>query len=152
MKSHARVRDVHEPSRLVDCPVRGPDAAGAETDDRREVGVMNKGDVVEMVAAELGEPKVVAARAVEAVFRALSQGVGESGKVAISGFGTFRKKDRKARIGRNPSTKEEIMIPASCTVTFTPSQALKDAMGAPTETGETQVEAKTMVTGAASSA
>jgi DNA-binding protein HU-beta len=110
---------------------------------------MNKGDVVEMVAAELGEPKVVASRAVEAVFASIARGVEESGKVAISGFGTFRKKDRKARIGRNPATKQEIMIPASCTVSFTPSQALKDAMGTPQQAdescedaGSSQVESK----------
>jgi DNA-binding protein HU-beta len=91
---------------------------------------MNKGDLVDMVAAELGESKVDATKNVEAVFRSIAQGVASDGKVAVSGFGTFRKKHRKARKGRNPATNEEIDIPASETVSFTPSQTLKESISA----------------------
>jgi DNA-binding protein HU-beta len=43
----------------------------------------------------------------------------------IQGFGTFQKKLRKERMGRNPQTKEPMLIPASKTVTFKPGQDLK---------------------------
>ncbi len=89
---------------------------------------MNKGDLIDMVAAQLGLSKVAATRSVEAVFRSIARGVAEDDKVAVSGFGTFRKKHRKSRKGRNPTTNEEIVIPPSYTVSFTPSQMLKDAM------------------------
>ena len=46
--------------------------------------------------------------------------------VTIVGFGTFQKKLRAARIGRNPATGEPINIKASTTVGFKPSQSLKE--------------------------
>ena len=52
----------------------------------------------------------------------------EGDKVLISGFGTFKVNDRKARKGINPFTKEEIDIPASNAVRFKPSKSLKDAV------------------------
>lgn len=52
----------------------------------------------------------------------------EGDKVLISGFGTFKVNDRKARKGISPKTQEEMIIPASKTVTFKPSNRLKDAM------------------------
>ena len=47
-------------------------------------------------------------------------------KVQLSGFGTFEVKEREARIGRNPHTKEAIEIPATKVPVFKPSKALKD--------------------------
>ena len=47
-------------------------------------------------------------------------------KVQLSGFGTFEVKDREARIGRNPHTKEAIDIPATRVPSFKASKALKD--------------------------
>ncbi|MEO1129056.1 MAG: HU family DNA-binding protein [Planctomycetota bacterium] len=90
---------------------------------------MNKGDLIEAVAAHLGESKAVASRALDAVLSSVQDGVREDDKVAIAGFGTFKKKHRKARAGINPVTKEPIDIPASTTIGFTPSQTLKDKFG-----------------------
>ena len=89
---------------------------------------MNKAQLVEAVSRDLGEPKVAASRAVESVIAAIIEGTDREGKVAISGFGTFKKKRRKARVGRNPATNEAIEIPASTTIGFTPSQSLKERM------------------------
>ncbi len=89
---------------------------------------MNKGDLIESVAAELGESKANASRAVEAVLHSITSGVQTDEKVSIAGFGTFKKKHRKERNGINPATKQPITIAASTTVGFTPSQALKEAM------------------------
>ena len=47
-------------------------------------------------------------------------------KVQLSGFGTFEVKDRDARVGRNPHTKEAIEIPATRVPSFKASKALKD--------------------------
>lgn len=49
-------------------------------------------------------------------------------KVLISGFGTFKVNNRKERKGVSPKTKEAMIIPASKTVSFKPSNRLKDAM------------------------
>ena len=62
----------------------------------------------------------------ESVFDVASQEVSTNGKFAYPGFGTFTKKYRKARQGRNPQTKQPITIPASHTVNFKPAPKLKD--------------------------
>ena len=49
-------------------------------------------------------------------------------KVAVVGFGTFMVRERKARMGRNPKTKEQIKIKASRTPAFKAGKALKDAI------------------------
>ena len=49
-------------------------------------------------------------------------------KVQLSGFGAFEVKEREARIGRNPHTKEAIEIPATKVPVFKPSKALKDCV------------------------
>ena len=62
--------------------------------------------------------------ALEAIHDALVQGE----EVAIAGFGKFMVVDRQARKGRNPSSGEEIDIPASKAVRFKVSKTLKDAV------------------------
>lgn len=89
---------------------------------------MNKGDLIEAVAQRLGEPKTQAAKLVEAVFASIADGVREEDKVAISGFGTFKKRRRRERSGVNPATREPQVFPATTTVGFTPSQHLKDQL------------------------
>ncbi|MGI9012819.1 MAG: HU family DNA-binding protein [Phycisphaerales bacterium] len=89
---------------------------------------MNKGELIDKVASEVGESKAAVARTVEALIKCIESGVREDASVTISNFGTFNKKARAARTGRNPSTGEPIRIQASTTVTFKPSQSLKDAM------------------------
>lgn len=59
---------------------------------------------------------------IESVEEALSKG----DKVQLVGFGTFEVKERAARVGRNPRTREEIHIPASKAPIFKPGKDLKD--------------------------
>lgn len=87
---------------------------------------MNKGELIEAVAAELGESKAAANRAVDAIVKCITNGVKTDDSVTIVGFGTFQKKLRAARTGRNPATGEPINIKASTTVGFKPSQSLKE--------------------------
>ena len=86
---------------------------------------MNKSDLVELVAADLGGPRSHAERAVRAVLDAVIEGVERDGSVTLAGFGTFERKERAARVGRNPRTGEAIDIPATSTVGFRPAAALK---------------------------
>ena len=87
---------------------------------------MNKGQLIEAVASELGDSKAAATRAVDAVIASISTGIKADEAVTIVGFGTFTKKHRAARTGRNPSTGEPMQINASKTVGFKPSQSLKE--------------------------
>ena len=60
---------------------------------------------------------------------AIIASMAEHEKVQLSGFGTFEVKEREARIGRNPRTKEAIDIPATFVPSFKPSKALRDLIG-----------------------
>ena len=67
---------------------------------------------------------------VRAVFEAVEDVVmkrlkGE-GKIPLGGLGAVKLVDRKARIGRNPATGEQIKIPAKTVVKITPSKGMKD--------------------------
>jgi DNA-binding protein HU-beta len=89
---------------------------------------MNKGQLIEAVAAELETSKAAASRAVEAVVGSITNGIKQDNSVTIVGFGSFAKKKRSARTVRNPSTGEPMDIQASTTVGFKPSQALKSGI------------------------
>ena len=89
---------------------------------------MNKGELIDAVAEELGESKATATRAIDAVMSCITNGIKEDRAVSIIGFGTFAKKERAARLGRNPMTGEPLQIKASTTVGFKPSKMLKDSM------------------------
>ncbi|MCI0674198.1 MAG: HU family DNA-binding protein [Phycisphaerales bacterium] len=89
---------------------------------------MNKGQLIEAVAAELGDSKAAATRAVDAVINCITNGIKRDEGVTIVGFGSFVKRQRKARVGRNPVTGEPLQIDASRTVGFRPSQNLKQGV------------------------
>jgi nucleoid DNA-binding protein len=87
---------------------------------------MNKGQLIDAVAEELGASKTVALKAIDAVIASIAQGVDRDESVTIAGFGTFLKKQRPARTGRNPATGQPMEIKPSRTVNFKASQSLKE--------------------------
>ncbi len=89
---------------------------------------MNKGQLIEKVASDLGSTKTAASKAIESVIKCIAQGIKEEDAVTISGFGTFSRKLRAARTGVNPSTRKPMQIKASKTVGFKPSQTLKETI------------------------
>lgn len=93
---------------------------------------MSKAEFIEGVAARGGLSKAEAKRAVELVFDEIEAGLKKSkkdGKYTIGTFGTFTVSKRKARMGRNPQTGEQIKIKASKSLRFKPSAQLKKAAG-----------------------
>ncbi len=89
---------------------------------------MNKADLVAAVAEKADVSKKDAEKAVNAVFASIEEALAKSEKVQLVGFGTFEVKDRAERTGRNPQTKETIIIPASKVPGFKAGKALKDAV------------------------
>ena len=92
--------------------------------------VMNKTQLVDVVAKAAGMKKKEAEVAVEAVFDAIADALADGDKVQIIGFGTFEAKGQAEREGRNPMTGEKITIPACKRPAFAASQALKDKINA----------------------
>ena len=89
---------------------------------------MNKTELVAVVAEKSGITKKDAERVVSATFETITAQLMKGEKVQISGFGVFEVKEREARVGRNPRTKEAIEIPASKAPAFKASKALKDTI------------------------
>lgn len=89
---------------------------------------MNKNELVAKVADTSDISKADAARAVDAVFGAISEGLQSGDEIRLVGFGTFSVSARAASEGRNPRTGEKIKIPASKQVKFKAGKGLKDAV------------------------
>ena len=87
---------------------------------------MNKTELITITAENSGLSKKDAERVLNAAIDAITASLVNGDKVQISGFGSFETKDREARMGRNPHTKEAIAIPATRVPTFKASKALKD--------------------------
>ena len=89
---------------------------------------MNKTELIAVVSQAAGLTKKETERVINAALDTITASLIEGEKVQLSGFGTFEVKDREARIGRNPHTKEAIDIPATRVPSFKASQALKDTV------------------------
>ena len=87
---------------------------------------MNKTELIAIAAENAGLTKKDTERVLNAAIDAISVALVRGEKVQLSGFGTFETKDREARIGRNPHTKEAVEIPATRVPAFKASKALKD--------------------------
>ena len=89
---------------------------------------MNKTELVASVAEATSLSKKDAENAVSAVIASITKSLTEGEKVQMAGFGTFEVRERSERIGRDPRTSEEIIIPASKTPAFKAGKALKDSV------------------------
>ena len=89
---------------------------------------MNKAELIATVAEKTGLSKKDSEKAVNAAFDTITEALAAGDKVQLVGFGAFEVKERGARIGRNPKTKEEIEIPATRVPVFKAGKVLKDAV------------------------
>jgi len=89
---------------------------------------INKKALVERVALATDKTKKETNEMVDAIFAEITSALSEGAKVDISGFGKFEVKDRKARKGINPVTKEPIMIAATKAPAFKASKNLKESV------------------------
>ncbi len=79
------------------------------------------------VADAAGVSKVQAKAVFEAVEAVVHKSLKAEKKIPLGGIGAVKLVERKARIGRNPATGEQIKIPAKTVVKIAPAKALKDA-------------------------
>jgi DNA-binding protein HU-beta len=91
---------------------------------------MTKAELIDAVTASEQTPDDITKKAITIIFDTIVEEIKKSvkndGKFTIPGFGTFTKKERAARDGRNPQTGETIKIPASTTMTFKAAKDIKD--------------------------
>lgn len=89
---------------------------------------MNKSELIDAIAEKSKLTKAEADRAYKALVATVSEELSKGGQISLIGFGTFLVRERQARSGRNPKTKETIEIPASKIPAFKAGKALKDAV------------------------
>ena len=89
---------------------------------------MNKTELIAAAAEGAGLTKKDTERVINAAIDAVTAALVKGDKVQVSGFGTFEPKEREARVGRSPHTKEAIEIPATRVPAFKASKALKDVV------------------------
>ncbi len=89
---------------------------------------MNKTELISTVAEKTGLSKKDSDKAVNAAIDSIVEAMKAGEKVTLIGFGAFETKERAARVGRNPQTKETINIPASRIPVFKAGKALKDTI------------------------
>lgn len=87
---------------------------------------MTKAELIGIMAEEAAITKATAAKALQAFVDAVAKELKKTGKRGFVGFGTFSVVKRKARLGRNPQTKEAIKIPAKKVVKFKAGKALSE--------------------------
>jgi integration host factor subunit beta len=87
---------------------------------------MTKADLVEEVIKVTQLPRKEAEVTVETIFESVISALQSGDKIEIRGFGSFRTRSRRGRMGRNPKTGEKVEVPAKRIPFFKPSKELKD--------------------------
>ncbi|MEG2377732.1 MAG: HU family DNA-binding protein [Clostridia bacterium] len=89
---------------------------------------MNKTELINAIAENAGFSKKDSEKFLNSTIDVITEALHSGDKVQLVGFGAFDVKNRAARTGRNPKTKEAITIPASKSPVFKAGKALKDAI------------------------
>ncbi len=97
---------------------------------------LTKADMAKSLFNELGLNKREALELIDLFFQELGASLADGEQVRLSGLGNFYLRDKNARPGRNPTTGEEVPIPARRVVTFRAGQKLKNRVEGYAGTGE----------------
>lgn len=101
--------------------------AYARSHDEKEAA-LNKGDLVEKVAAETRSSKSEAQNHVDTFLSVIEDELKSGGEVNVTGFGKFSVQERGSREGVNPQTGKKMQIKASRTPKFSAGNALKKSV------------------------
>jgi integration host factor subunit beta len=87
---------------------------------------MTKADLVEEVIRLTELPRKESETVVETIFDSIIAALRENDKIEIRGFGSFRTRQRRGRVGRNPKTGAKVEVPPKRIPYFKPSKELKE--------------------------
>ena len=97
---------------------------------------LTKADLVEEVVKNTELPRKESEIIVETIFEGIIGALQNGDKIEIRGFGSFRIRQRKPRIGRNPKTGTKVEVPAKKVPYFKPSKELRDLVNPGAKTAE----------------
>ncbi len=89
---------------------------------------MNKGELIDAISAKANVSKKDADAVLSAALETIVDAVSGGDKVTLVGFGSFEKRERKAREGRNPKTGETMQIAATTVPAFSAGKAFKETV------------------------
>jgi len=89
---------------------------------------MTKADLVDHVATNVDLPKKQADEVVQTVVEGIISALQSGDKVELRGFGSFRVRQRDARIGRNPKTGDKVQVPPKRIPYFKPGKHLREEL------------------------
>ena len=89
---------------------------------------MNKTELITAIAESADISKKDSEKALKAFVDVVTEELKKGEKVQLVGFGTFEVRERAARTGINPRTKQTIEISASKNPVFKAGKALKDSI------------------------
>lgn len=95
---------------------------------------MNKGELVDTIAATASISKKTADATLTATIEAIIEAVAAGDKVSLVGFGSFEPRERQARDGRNPQTGKTIRIPATKVPAFSAGKRFKEKVSSSKKT------------------
>jgi len=87
---------------------------------------LTKADLIEEVLRITELPRKESETIVETIFDSIIQSLQNGDKIEIRGFGSFRTRQRRGRVGRNPKTGAKVEVPPKKIPFFKPSKELKD--------------------------
>jgi integration host factor subunit beta len=87
---------------------------------------LTKADLIEEILRVTELPRRESETIVETIFDSIIQSLQKGEKIEIRGFGSFRTRERRGRVGRNPKTGAKVEVPAKKIPFFKPSKELKD--------------------------
>src|SRR5947199_10500682 len=87
---------------------------------------MTKAELIEDVSKATDMSRKDSEVIVETIFESIVKSLRTGDKIEIRGFGSFRTRQRDARVGRNPKTGERVDVPPKKIPYFKPSKELKD--------------------------
>jgi integration host factor subunit beta len=97
---------------------------------------MTKADLIDEVSGLVELTRKDSEVVVETIFDSIVRSLRAGDKIEIRGFGSFRTRQRKPRVGRTPKTGDRVDVPAKKIPFFKPSKELKDLVN-----GETSSQA-----------
>jgi len=93
---------------------------------------MTKSELIEIITAKQKHlPAKDVELALKQILEIMSDALSQGERIEIRGFGSFRTRQRRGRMGRNPKTGEKVEVPAKKIPFFKPSKELKDFVNSP---------------------
>jgi len=87
---------------------------------------MTKAELVEKVSGQINLTKKQTEVVVNTVFQSITDSLSEGRKVELRGFGSFRVRERNARVGRNPKSGAQVDVPAKRVPFFKAGKELRE--------------------------